>query len=495
MKVNEWEQDLGFRNNTISKNHFAENSNELFLYSNLEELVLHPEDIKSFINRFLNIEIPRLKILESYSNGNNYGIMNRKSRNNKDRADYRVAHNFGGYISKINTGYLFGIPVKIINKLEENSINENERNLLNEIKINNNLDDLNASLGYDCSVFGRAYELHYRNNRDEDRIVKSSVYETFIIYDNTVEKKPLMGIRCPSYRKGNKLILNIELYTKDKVYYCKETPINKIDIIIDEEKTKDNIRNKIQIIEWNNNEKRTGDFEQVISLIDLYDYSQADTANYMSDFNEAMLVISGDLNSSEVNFDKDANLLVLESGMNASGGSSPINAGYIYKTYDVAGTEAYKKRLETDIHKFTLTPSLDDESFSSVASGEAQKYKLWGVEQLRSTKEQYYKKAIIQRYELINSIKSKISEFYINTKDLQIEFTENVPKNYWEEVKAFISAGGELSKSTLISLLSWVDDVKGELTKLELENESEEIKDVELKNIDIEKYLNGQENE
>ena len=31
------------------------------------------------------------------------------------------------------------------------------------------------------------------------------------------------------------------------------------------------------------------------SLIDLYDAAQSDTANYMTDFNEATLVISGDL--------------------------------------------------------------------------------------------------------------------------------------------------------------------------------------------------------
>ncbi len=40
-----------------------------------------------------------------------------------------------------------------------------------------------------------------------------------------------------------------------------------------------------------------GDYESEISLIDAYDAGQSDTANYMSDLNDAMLLIKGDLDS------------------------------------------------------------------------------------------------------------------------------------------------------------------------------------------------------
>ncbi|WP_129582300.1 phage portal protein [Miniphocaeibacter massiliensis] len=501
--MNEWERNMNIPKSLFTNVYIPEGSNELFLYSNVEDLLSNTKDIETFVERFLNVEVPRLKILESYANGKNYGIMHRLSRKNRERADYRVAHNFGGYISKINTGYLFGIPVKVTNKKvgsledeeKDGNINDEEADVLKEVSEVNNIDELNSSLGYDCSVYGRAFELHYRNEDDEDKISKSSVFETFMIYDNTVERRPIMAVRCPRYVKDEKEIINIELYTKDAVYYCKETTTDNVEVFIDEEKTQENIREEIQIIDWFNNETRTGDFEEVLTLIDLYDFAQADTANYMTDFNEALLVISGDLDSTGLKYDKDANMLILKSGVSVGGGGNKIDANYIYKQYDVAGTEAYKKRLETDIHKYTLTPSLDDESFSQVASGEAQKYKLWGVEQLRSTKESYYKKAIKKRYGLINAVKSKVSEFFVDPKDLQIEFTENVPKDYWSEVKSFVDSGGELSKSTLISLLSWVDDVKDELDKLEFEkngeeeelvveevkNEGEEVENVEVK--------------
>ena len=48
------------------------------------------------------------------------------------------------------------------------------------------------------------------------------------------------------------------------------------------------------ITEFSNNERR-GDFEKVIPLIDLYDNAQSDTANYMSDLNDAMLLVIGNM--------------------------------------------------------------------------------------------------------------------------------------------------------------------------------------------------------
>ncbi len=51
------------------------------------------------------------------------------------------------------------------------------------------------------------------------------------------------------------------------------------------------------VVEYDNNRFRTGDFEHVISLIDLYDSAQSDTANYMTDLNDALLVISGDIDA------------------------------------------------------------------------------------------------------------------------------------------------------------------------------------------------------
>ena len=89
-------------------------------------------------------------------------------------------------------------------------------------------------------------------------------------------------------------------------------------------------------------------------LIDLYDSAQSDTANYMTDMNEALLAILGDVDLGKYTIDdivkmKKANLLLLANGINPDGSKSQTDAKYIYKQYDVSGTEAYKNGLQSDV--------------------------------------------------------------------------------------------------------------------------------------------------
>ncbi|MDK3884570.1 phage portal protein, partial [Staphylococcus pseudintermedius] len=56
-----------------------------------------------------------------------------------------------------------------------------------------------------------------------------------------------------------------------------------------------NMHQMLQIHEYNANRFRQGVFENVLDLIDAYDYAESDTANYMTDLNDAMLKIEGHL--------------------------------------------------------------------------------------------------------------------------------------------------------------------------------------------------------
>ncbi|MFG6184221.1 phage portal protein, partial [Staphylococcus aureus] len=81
-----------------------------------------------------------------------------------------------------------------------------------------------------------------------------------------------------------------------------------------------------------------------------------------------------------------------------------VDGGYIYKQYDVQGTEAYKDRLNSDIHMFTNTPNMKDDNFSGTKSGEAMKYKLFGLEQRTKTKEGLFTKVLRRRAKLLDTI-------------------------------------------------------------------------------------------
>ena len=99
-----------------------------------------------------------------------------------------------------------------------------------------------------------------------------------------------------------------------------------------------------------------------VSLIDLYDAAQSDTANYMTDTNDAMLAVVGnvEMDGEDAQKFKDANMIHVKPEMNANGDEGKADVKYIYKQYDVQGSEAYKTRLQNDIHKFTNTPDMTD---------------------------------------------------------------------------------------------------------------------------------------
>ena len=373
---------------------FPREANSWYNYESAEKLLGNLEDLEDMITDFLTVQVPRLSILASYASGHNEGISKKPSRLEENKADHRARHNFAGFISIFNTGYLFGVPVKVSAASEKE---QEEIDTFNEL---NHIDELNFDLGYDCSRFGRAYELHYRNTDDKNKVAISSAFDTFVIYDPTVEHKPIAAVRLMRTYNKTETKVSVDLYTADKIYHFKECGINQIKLVYDQETdVEEHSYGEVPIIEWYNNRFRQGDYETVISQIDLYDSAQSDTANYMSDLNDAMLVIKGHLTAANLGLEdakamKNANIMLLEYGQDVDGRGLPIDANYIYKQYDVAGTEAYKKRLQADIHKFSYTPDFDDVHFSGQQTGVAMKYKLLGTEQVRAMKERSFERRL-----------------------------------------------------------------------------------------------------
>lgn len=140
--------------------------------------------------------------------------------------------------------------------------------------------------------------------------------------------------------------------------------------------------------------------------------------------------------------------------------------------YDVSGVEAHKTRLKNDIFELAGVPNLSDEAFSGTRSGEALKYKLFGLEQRRMDKEKFFAKGLRVRYKLLENLKRSVSEFFGPPVDLSFGFTPNQPKAYLDELRAFNEAGGQLSEETMLSLLSFVDDVPAEIERMQDERKS-----------------------
>ena len=458
-KVNEFET-AKYDYSSKSKRRFSSEARMHYRYSSAGELLDNTEDLSKMIQHHQENQRPRLQTLKDYYEADNEMILRTNRRREEHLADHRAIHAFGEYVSNFMQGYMVGIPLKTTYPVDE--IDEK----LREINRTNDADEHNSDLVLDQSIYGRAYELLYRNAKDEIRFAVSDVLETFVIYDDTVEMNPIAGVRY--IESQFKEDTTVYLYTEGKLTTYSMGDDYKLNYVED----KDNPFKDVPIIEYENNKSRMGDFERVLSLIDLYDEGQSDTSNYMSDFNDAMLKIVGNLDI-DVKTAKDMkkhNLLFLQTEPSVDGRQSQADADYIYKKYDVQGTESYKDRIKNDIHMFTHTPNTDDEKFAGNQSGEALKYKLFGLELKRSTKERLFKKSLRNRYRLINNIMSIASEGEFDVNDITITFTPNLPKSIKEEIEAFTKLGGDLSGETKLSLLSFVDNPQEELKKLRAES-------------------------
>ncbi|ELK47190.1 phage portal protein [Halobacillus sp. BAB-2008] len=449
-----------------TKRRFSKEANIQYTYESEEELLKNIKDLAAMLGHHVEHQRPRLDELDDYYAGNNSAISVLNRRKEDDKADHRSRHNFAKYVSNFMQGYLVGVPI---------SMNHTEQNVEKKMSDVNQMieaDALNADLILDLSIYGRAYELLHRSQEDETKVYLSSPLETFLIYDNSIEKNIIAGVRYITVGYGNDKKIKVMLYTKTKIHTYYTANMGDFNLAYDH--SEDHPFGDVPINEHTNNRFRQGDFENVLDQIDLYDAGQSDTANYMTDLNDAMLKIVGDveLEPEEAKKMKEANIIFLKpSANNAEGRESKVDADYIYKQYDVSGVESYKDRLQTDIHKFTFTPDLNDENFSGQQTGEAMKYKMFGLEQIRINKERLFKRSLNRRYKLINNVMSLAKEAKSGElSGFTYTFTPNLPKSTKEAVEMFNNLGGELSQQTKLKTIPMIVESPEEEQKL-LESE------------------------
>ncbi|KRK73178.1 phage portal protein [Lacticaseibacillus nasuensis] len=440
---------------------------------------LTPDRVMKFIVHHSQYQRPRLATLDGYYEGHNEGILKPNSRRvETGKSDHRAVHSFGKYIADFQTAYSVGNPINV--KLDKDDAR------FDQITRVNDMDALNYDLFLDMTRYGRAFEYIYHGEDGLEHCVRLDPLDTFVIYSLDVDPKPIMAVRYHSVElvdKDEHINIRIvpETWTADE--YCKYKPTDAngtMDLYFKQRLT------TFPVVEYDNNRFRTGDFEHVISLIDLYDSAQSDTANYMTDLNDALLVISGDIdalfNGSTLlsgvdpndpdamkklaqdkleiaKEQKDANMLLLKSGITGTGQQTSVDAKYINKEYDVSGTEAYKKRIAEDIHKFSHTPDLTDSNFASNVSGVAMKYKLLGTVELAAIKRRMFEKSLYQRYTIIAALEHAAHTPWKTDPDtLKFTFRDNLPSDDLSQIKDLEAAGATLPQKYLYQFLPGITD-------------------------------------
>jgi len=420
-------------------------------------------------------QVPRLKELKRYYLADN-NINYRPAKTDESAADNRIASDFAKYITIFEQGYMLGKPIEYKN--EQEGLLET----IKEFSIQNNEDYHNVLIKTDLSIYGRAYELLYVDDETgRVKLVHLDPVQTFVVYDDTVKKNSLFGVRHYEMDYGvNEKRQFVEVYTQDAIFYY----MTDRQASLTYKEQEDHYFNGVTINEYANNEERTSAYEAVLDSIDAYDLSQSELANFQQDSVDALLVIKGNPYTGQTtdNQDEDsrlqvakkfkqARILILDDNPNEKG--SEPDAFYLKKVYDSQGAEDYKKRLVSDILRFTFTPDVTDQHFAGVQSGESMKYKMMASDNRRVTQERLFAKCLMRRLRLavnVWQIKFNASLTYDEVNQTKIIFSPNIPQNTNELIENVRRVYGIVSDETLLELLR-------QFTGIEAEEELERLKE------------------
>ncbi len=395
--------------------------------------------------------LARLKKLSDYYDGKQ-DISNR-TFGNPNIPNHKIVANHAKYIVDIATGFLVGNPIAYAGSQVDKILDEYSRM---------DIVSHDTELEKDLSVFGIGYELMYLAPVDEGdteiRIKSIDPRGIFVVTDDTVDKNPLFGVHYQQRFKldGSLNYYLINVYTEDKIYTYHAKGLSKGQMTLFEES--EHYFGAVPVVEYRNNEERQGDFEQQISQFDAYNLLQSDRINESEQRVNSILFIKG-FTLGEDNLTHDSIIETTEKDSDLK---------WLIKEIKEADNEVLRQSLLDDIHKFSYIPSMTDEHFAGNVSGEAMKYKLFGLLQLLSIKTRYMSKSLRKRLELMrNILNTKGSN--IDISDVKITFKPNLPINTNDLASIINQLKGILPLETLIGWLPDIDDPAEQLQKLEEE--------------------------
>lgn len=376
----------------------------------------------------------------------------------KKPTDIVIYHNFAKYITTLNVGHLLGNPV------EYQATKGVDIDPVLDLFKAQTISDLDADIAEDCSVYGRGYELVFIDEESQVNSVKLDVYNTILVYDKSFKpKKQFAIVYSPKLDEKGKIkpdSYDITVWT-DKYILTGDMENGKFI----EQSPDEHYMGTVPIIEYANNRRFKGDFESVITGIDAYNILQSDRVIDREKLIDAMLVFYGVTMTPE-----DKAKLKTERTVALPQDSK---AEYVIKNINEADAEVLRKTISADIHKFSMTPDLSDESFAGNDSGVALLYKLLAFEQNVKKKERSFEKSLIERFKIYADIlktKGKISSA-IDMKDVDAVFKRNLPKNDFETSQMINNLRGLIDSELLAGQMSFVRDAKEtvELAKAETE--------------------------
>ena len=383
--------------------------------------------------------------LNGYYTGN-HSILSRVKE--KGAANNRLVCNHAKYITDCTTGYFMGTPVQYHgrNGADISAVKDALR------KADSETQDIDlARIG---SVFGTAYEMLYiSGEKPQIKLASLDPRSAFVVYDDTVEQKPLFGVYYMPVYTENDVIKGYRCYLCDRQYNT-EFFISSAFTMEEKGTAVPHYFGDVPIIEYYNNGDRQGDFQQVTSLIDAYNVLQSDRVNDKEQFVDAILLIKGQILGDSSAEESEAYKAIKEFGIMTMDDCG--DAKWLTRQFDEASVDILRKAIENDIHKFSGVPCMNDDSFSGNASGVAMRYKLLAFQQMTKIKERYFAEGLRLRLKMIANALNTMTAVKVDTGNIEILFTHTLPENESELAQTANLLKDIVPNERLVKMLSFI---------------------------------------
>lgn len=375
---------------------------------------------------------PRLSLLKSYYDGG-HSIGERRRENGMP--NQKLAHDFPRYICTMATGYLIGNAVRY----DADEANAAALERVMDCYRRCCADSVDVELARAASLYGRGVELVFADGDAQPRTAALDPRTAFVVYDDTVENRPLFGVRlAPVLRgDGSEESWEVTVYTSEEEI---RFPADGLGDIRASAERRNHYFGGVPMVEYWNGEDERGDFEGVLSLIDAYDRLQSDRMNDKEQFVDALLLLYGCTMETDARGRNPAQQLRQDKVLALP--DADARAEWLCKQLNEADTEVLKNALATDIHKLSMVPDLSDERFAGNASGVAMRYKLLGLEQLARVKERWFREALRSRLRLFSQFLTKRGGERLDADAVRMTFARSLPIDELEQAEAISALRG-----------------------------------------------------
>ncbi len=408
-------------------------------------------NLSDWIIEYKNLIMPKRRVLGDYYDGKNEII---KQNAVQGRPNYSINVNMAKYITDVATGYTFGKPITYSVSKEEN------KKILDKIICTNNenyVEELDYHIGGDMSAYGIGYQLVYpdKNSKTGVKYKRLDPIRTFMVADNSIEENVFCAVYFHDYIENKQCKTRVYLWDDENIYVFDGFG-NSFSL----SSTTKHLMGQIPVIESLNNDDAFGDYQMVLDLLDSLNLMISNNTDDLQSVSNAILAVSGGKLGEEeikqINKYKVANL--------------PVGATmqWVIKNTNTEGVLGQIKHLLDFIFQISMVPDLSDDAFAGNLSGVAMQFKMWGIDQLWTSKIRKYKTSIIKRIKMtlrILGINENLAE------EIQINFYKNLPENMAQDYEIAKNLKGVISLKTILNNLSIVQDAEEEYKLIQEEQE------------------------